>query len=73
MVSARFAPFARTTGKVLVLPTATLPKFAIIGYTTIDVIVPIPVKDAVCGELLALSVTVRVAVSEEGSLGAKKT
>src|SRR5580658_461659 len=73
MLRGRFAPLARTTGNVLVAPTLTLPKFAMMGYTTIDVIVPIPVSDAVCGALVALSAMVSVPVSENGWLGVKYT
>lgn len=55
------------------VPTSTLPKFKEAGERYGSGIVPVPVSVAICGLLLALSVTVTEPLDKPGLVGAKVT
>jgi hypothetical protein len=61
---------------VLVVPLCTEPKFSVAGVSVAAgaaAVVPAPVRVLVCGEPLALSETLRIAVAEPVAVGAKVT
>ncbi len=72
-VSGWLVALARVTGAVAVVFVVTLPKFTNTGNTRIPVTVPVPERETVCGEVVALSVMVSVAVSVVGCVGLKLT